>query len=71
MKITPEDEEDLENKKEDRKLNFSLYKKSKLRSIIDPPGEKPRGHGKGRGDCAQNEKVETGDLKGRIFKNKI
>ena len=71
MKTTPEDEEDLENKKEDRKLKLSLHKKSKLQSIIDPPGKKPRDHGKGRGNCSQNEEVETGDLKGRIFKNKI
>jgi hypothetical protein len=68
---TPENENDLENKKEDRKLNLSLHKKSELRSIIDPPSEKPRAHGKGRGDRSQNEKVETGDLEGRIFKDKM
>jgi len=71
LRTTPEDEDDLENKKKDGKLNLSLHKKSELQSIIDPPSKKPRGHGKGRGDCSQNEKVETGDLEERIFKDKM
>jgi hypothetical protein len=71
LRTTPEDEDDLENKKEDRKLNLSLHKKSELQSIIDPPGKEPCGHGKKRGDGSQDEEVETGDLEGRIFKDKI
>jgi hypothetical protein len=62
-RTTPEDEDDFENKEEDRKLNFSLYKKSDLQSIIYPPGKKPCSHGKGRSDRSQNEKVETGIFK--------
>jgi len=71
LKTTPEDEDDRENEQENRKLNLSLHEKSELHSIIDPPSKKPRGHGKGRGDRSQNEKVETGDLEGSIFKDKI
>ena len=71
MKTTPEDEDDLENKKENRKLNLSLHKKGELQSIIHPPSEESRCHSKRRGDRSQNEEVETGDLEGRIFKDKI
>ena len=70
-KTTPKDEDDLENKEEDRKLNFSFYKKSELQSIIYPPSKEPCEHGKGRGDRSQNEKVETGNFKGRIFKDEV
>jgi hypothetical protein len=71
LKTTPQEEDDLENQEKDRKLNLSSYKISELQSVIDPPGEEPSGHGKGRGDGSQNEKVETGDLKGRIFKDEV
>jgi hypothetical protein len=66
-RMTPEDEDDLQNKKKDRKLNLSLHKEGELQSVIDPPGKKPRGHGKRRGNRSQDEEIETGDLKGKIF----
>jgi hypothetical protein len=71
LKTTPEEEDDLENQKKDRKLKLSFYKIGKLRSVIDPPCEEPGGHGKRRGDRSQNEEVEAGDLKGRIFKDEV
>ena len=67
----PEDEDDLENKEENRKLNFSLYNKSDLPSIIYPPSKEPRGHSKGRSNRSQNEKVETGTFKGRFSKEEV
>jgi hypothetical protein len=42
-----------------------------FQSIIDPPSEKTGDHGKGRGNGPKDEKVEAGDLKGRVFKDKI
>src|SRR4030042_4164665 len=70
-RTTPEDEDDLEDKEEGGKLNFSLYEKSNLQSIIYPPGKKPRSHGKGGSDCSKYEKVETGIFKGRIIEDEI
>jgi len=71
LKTTPEEEDDLENQKKDRKLDLSFYKIGELQSIIDPPCEEPGGHGKGGGDGSQNEEVEAGDLERRIFKDEV
>ena len=71
LKTTPEEEDDLENQKKDRKLDLSFYKIGELQSIIDPPCEEPGGHGKGGGDGSQNEEVEADDLERRIFKDEV
>ena len=71
LRTAPKGKDDLENKEEDRKLNLPLHKKIELQSVIHPPSKEPRGHGKGRSDRSQNEKVETGILKGRILEDEV
>ena len=71
LKTTPRDEDNLQNKKKDRKLNLSLHKKSELQSVVDPPGKNSRGHGKRRRDDSQDEKLETGRLKGGILEEEM
>jgi hypothetical protein len=69
LHTTPQEKDDFENEKKDRKLNLSFYKIGELRSVINPPCEEPGGHGKGRGDGAQNEEVEAGGLERRILED--
>jgi hypothetical protein len=71
LKTTPEEEDDLENEKKDRKLDLSFYQIGELRSVIDPPCQEAGGHGKGGGDGSQNEEVKAGDLERGILKDEV
>ena len=69
-KASPEDEEDLKGEKQKGKLNLSSDERVGFQHVVDPPGEKTRGQGKGRGDGSQNEEIEACKLQGWIPKRK-
>ena len=52
-------------------MNLSFDEMGKFQSIIDPPGKKPRGHGKRRADCSKNKEIETEALKRVVPKEEM
>ena len=67
----PEDENGLEDKKKDRKLNLSFDIIDEFQSIINPPREEARGHCKRRGDRPEKEEVETHGLESGDLEEEI